>query len=87
MRPLGVAKAGFVDPEAHTKRFLAAVEEQPQEVCGTGAAGREQGLGGEHRWEPPRPVACKSESGSEHRPVEYFSLLVWASVIGRGPIA
>ena len=68
-------------------RFLAAVEDRPQAVCGTGAAGRERGTGGEHRWQSSRPVACKPEPGSEHRPIECNSHLVGTSVIGRGSVA
>src|SRR5712692_5999468 len=68
-------------------RFLAAVEDRPQAVCGTGAAGRERGTGGENRWQSSRPVAYKPEPGSGHRPVECSSHLVGTSVIGRGSVA
>src|SRR6266567_1628975 len=68
-------------------RFLAAVEDRPQAVCATGAAGRERGTGGENRWQSPRSVACKPEPGSGHRPVQCSSRLAWTSVLGRGSIA
>src|SRR5436309_8636057 len=63
-------------------RFLAAVEDRPQAVCGTGAAGRERGTGGEHRWQSPRSVACQPEPGSGHRPVKCRSRLAWTPVLG-----
>ena len=34
----GVAACGLMDPEARSLRFLAAVEDRPQAVCGTGSA-------------------------------------------------
>src|SRR6266567_4888362 len=68
-------------------RFLAAVEDRPQAVCATGAAGRERGTGGEDRWQSPRSVACKPEPGSEHRPVKCRSRLAWTPVFGRGSLA
>jgi hypothetical protein len=68
--PSVLERLEFVDQEACTLCFLAAVEDRPQAVCGTGTAGRERDNGGENRWQSMRPVACKSESGSGHGPVE-----------------
>src|ERR1039457_7457672 len=43
-------------------RLLAAVENQPQAIRGTGETRREAGNGKEHGWQQPRAMASEPES-------------------------
>ena len=67
VKPLDAAAVGFMDQEACPVRLLAAVENRPQAVRGTGPAGRKRGVGSENCGFPMRPVAGESEPGSGPR--------------------
>src|SRR5229473_2079416 len=83
----GVAATGFVGQAARALRLLAAVEDRPQAICGTGPTGCTQATGGRYRWRPLRPVACEPEPRSGSSPVECLSRLDWTSFLGRGSTA